>query len=47
MFGIFEGTNSKDSVDGEFYISDINDLLEKDKKIRCDGKNISTEYKNH
>lgn len=44
MFGIFEGTNSKDSVDGEFYISDINDLLEKDKKFFCGYKLIPELY---
>ena len=44
VFGIFEGTNSKDSVDDEFYISDINDLLEKDKKFFCGYKLIPELY---
>ena len=32
VFGIFEGTDFKENVDGEFNIEDINDLLEKDEK---------------
>ena len=32
VFEILEGTDSKDTVDGEFDIDDINDLLEEDEK---------------
>ena len=32
VFEILEGTDSKDTVDGEFNIDDINDLLEEDEK---------------
>ena len=44
VFKILEGTNSKDTVDGEFNIDDINDLVEEDEKSFCGYKLIAEFY---
>ena len=44
VFEILEGTDSKDTVDGEFNIDDINDLVEEDEKSFCGYKLIAEFY---
>ena len=45
MFEIFEGTNSKENIDGEFDISDIRNLLEEDRIAFTGYKPIPEFYK--